>query len=51
MDKRKKVASSTTNLPNYESKDTNSSRNIRLSENYFYQARSLQPDGLMNWWL
>lgn len=49
MDKRKKVASSTTNLPNYEGKDTNSSRNIRAVRKLFYQVGSLQPGGSMNW--
>ena len=35
MDKRKKAVSSTTNLPNYGGKDTNSSRNIRAVRKLF----------------
>jgi hypothetical protein len=35
MKEKKKVASSTTNLPNYEGKDTNSSRNIRAVRKLF----------------
>lgn len=49
MDKRKKVASSTTNLPNYEGKDTNSSRNIRAVRQLFlsgdkFTARRINVD-------